>query len=31
MDVLKGIALYTKRNGEKLPPKGGDKVASVAR
>lgn len=29
MDVLKGIGLYTKRNGEKLPPKGGDKVAVV--
>jgi carboxyl-terminal processing protease len=31
MDVLKGIALYTKRNGEKLPARGGDKVAAVVR
>ena len=27
MDLLKGLSVYTKRNGEKLPPKGGDKVA----
>jgi len=29
MDLLKGLSVYTKRNGEKLPPKGGDKVARV--
>src|ERR1051325_3452390 len=28
MDLLKGLSVYTKRNGEKLAPKGGDKVAS---
>ncbi len=27
MDLLKGLSVYTKRNGEKLAPKGGDKVA----
>jgi carboxyl-terminal processing protease len=30
MDLLKGLSLYTKRNGEKLAPKGGDKVAAVS-
>jgi len=30
MDILKGLSVMTKRNGEKLAPKGGDKVA-VAR
>jgi carboxyl-terminal processing protease len=29
MDLLKGLSVYTKRNGEKLAPKGGDKVAAV--
>ena len=29
MDLLKGLSLYTRRNGEKLPPKAGDKVASA--
>jgi carboxyl-terminal processing protease len=29
MDLLKGLSVYTKRNGEKLAPKGGDKVARV--
>ena len=28
MDLLKGLSVYTKRNGEKLPPKVGDKVAA---
>jgi carboxyl-terminal processing protease len=28
MDLLKGLSVYTKRNGEKVAPKGGDKVAS---
>ncbi len=28
MDLLKGLSLYTKRNGEKLAPKNGEKVAS---
>ncbi len=28
MDLLKGLSVYSKRNGEKLPPKGGDKVAA---
>ncbi len=28
MDLLKGLSVYTKRNGEKLPPKGGAKVAA---
>ncbi|HWN96454.1 MAG TPA: S41 family peptidase [Methylomirabilota bacterium] len=28
MDLLKGLSVYTRRNGEKLAPKGGDKVAS---
>jgi carboxyl-terminal processing protease len=28
MDLLKGLSVYTKRNGEKLPAKGGDKVAA---
>ncbi len=27
MDLLKGLSVYTKRNGEKVPPKTGDKVA----
>lgn len=27
MDLLKGLSVYTKRNGEKVAPKGGDKVA----
>jgi carboxyl-terminal processing protease len=27
MDLLKGLSVYTKRNGEKVPPKAGDKVA----
>ena len=27
-DLLKGLSVYTKRNGEKVPPKTGDKVAS---
>lgn len=27
MDLLKGLSVYTKRNGEKIPAKGGDKVA----
>lgn len=29
IDLLKGLSVYTKRNGEKLPAKGGDKVAAV--
>ena len=29
MDLLKGVSIMTKRNGEKLTPKGGDKVAKV--
>jgi hypothetical protein len=29
MDLLKGLSVYTKRNGEKVPPKAGDKVAKV--
>jgi len=29
MDLLKGLSVYTKRNGEKVAPKGGDKVAAV--
>jgi carboxyl-terminal processing protease len=29
MDLLKGLSVYTKRNGEKVAPKGGDKVARV--
>ena len=28
MDLLKGLSVYTKRNGEKLPVKAGDKVAA---
>lgn len=28
MDLLKGMSIYTRRNGEKLAPKGGDKVAA---
>ena len=28
MDLLKGLSVYTKRNGEKIAPKGGDKVAA---
>jgi carboxyl-terminal processing protease len=28
MDLLKGLSVYTRRNGEKLAPKGGDKVAA---
>ena len=28
MDLLKGLSVYTKRNGEKLAPKAGDKVAA---
>jgi carboxyl-terminal processing protease len=28
MDILKGLSVMTKRNGEKLTPKGGDKVAA---
>jgi carboxyl-terminal processing protease len=27
MDLLKGLSVYNKRNGEKIPSKGGDKVA----
>jgi carboxyl-terminal processing protease len=27
-DLLKGLSVYTKRNGEKVAPKGGDKVAA---
>jgi carboxyl-terminal processing protease len=29
-DLLKGVSLYTKRNGEKLTPKHGEKVASAS-
>lgn len=29
MDILKGLSVMTKRNGEKLAPKGGDKVAAA--
>jgi len=29
MDLLKGLSVYTKCNGEKLAPKGGDKVAAA--
>lgn len=29
MDLLKGLSVYTKRNGEKVAPKGGDKVAAA--
>jgi carboxyl-terminal processing protease len=29
MDLLKGLSVYTKRNGEKFQPKPGDKVAAV--
>ena len=29
VDLLKGLSVYTKRNGEKLAPKGGDKVAAA--
>ena len=28
MDLLKGLSVYTKRQGEKLPAKVGDKVAA---
>lgn len=28
MDLLKGLSVYTKRNGERVAPKGGDKVAA---